>query len=107
MQVLLLVIFPLKLIRINYMIYSNNSERFQMYLFRLNFVTKGNKGFAFVEFEEKAAAEKAVASNQEVILNGRKLYINWATPKDKKGVKPPIRKKYAFLKVKSTRYPKL
>lgn len=50
----------------------------------VDFTTNRNKGFAFVEFEERSSAEKAVASSQNVILNGHRLYINWATPKEKK-----------------------
>ena len=50
----------------------------------VDFTTSRNKGFAFVEFEERSAAEKAVASSKKVILNEHSLYINWAIPKEKK-----------------------
>lgn len=49
----------------------------------IDFTTSGNKGFAFVEFEERSAAEKAVASSKKVILSERSLYISWAIPKEK------------------------
>lgn len=50
----------------------------------IDFTTNRSKGFAFVEFEERSSAEKAIASSQKVSLNGHSLYINWATPKDRK-----------------------
>jgi ATP-dependent DNA helicase RecG len=50
----------------------------------IDFTTSRNKGFAFVEFEERSAAEKAVASSKKVILSEHSLYINWAIPKERK-----------------------
>lgn len=50
----------------------------------VDFTTNRNKGFAFVEFEERSSAEKALALSQKVIINAHYLYINWATPKEKK-----------------------
>lgn len=50
----------------------------------IDFTSKRNKGFAFVEFEERPSAEKGVALSQKVDLNGHSLYINWATPREKK-----------------------
>ena len=50
-----------------------------------DFVTRANRGFAFVEFDERASAEKAVASSQILTLNGRKLNINWAKARQAPG----------------------
>lgn len=50
----------------------------------IDFTSKRNKGFAFVEFEERPSAERAIASSQKVFLNGRYLYVNWAIPREKK-----------------------
>ncbi len=50
----------------------------------IDFTTKSNKGYAFVQFEEKPSAEKSIAFSLKIILNERKLYMNWATPREKK-----------------------
>ena len=49
----------------------------------IDFITHKSKGFAFVEFEEKSSAEKAISSSQKIQLNGRQLYTNWAKPRNK------------------------
>lgn len=43
-----------------------------------------SKGFGFVEFENDADAQKAIADMHEKDLKGRKLVVNIAKPKEEK-----------------------
>jgi ATP-dependent DNA helicase RecG len=47
----------------------------------VDFIQKRNKGFAFVEFEDRKSTEKVLLLSNKMKFNDRLLYANWATPK--------------------------
>ncbi|KAG0014900.1 hypothetical protein BGZ81_000202 [Podila clonocystis] len=51
--------------------------------------TQRNKGFAFVEYEDRKAAEEAVERYNGFDVEGRRLKIDWDIGLGKKDIKPP------------------
>ena len=44
--------------------------------------TRRNKGFAFLEFDTRASAHRALVGSGEVCIGGRSVYVKRATPRD-------------------------
>ena len=45
-------------------------------------ITRRNKGFAFLEFNTRVSAHRALASSGEVTIGGRSVHVKRATPRD-------------------------
>ena len=51
--------------------------------------TGRSKGFAFVEMDSDAAAQAAITAHHDVELNGRKLNVNEAKPREERSGSAP------------------
>ncbi|ANQ09850.1 RNA-binding protein, putative [Plasmodium knowlesi strain H] len=54
----------------------------------INFVTKKNRGFAFVEYVEKDDAKHALYNMNNFELNGKRIYVNYSRNKKMEQYKP-------------------
>ena len=48
--------------------------------------TRRNKGFAFLEFATRSAAQRALAGSGDVSIGGRTIYVRAANPRDSGGL---------------------
>jgi ATP-dependent DNA helicase RecG len=51
-------------------------------IFPVDFITARHKGFAFIEFDKRSQAESIIKRSNKIELNGRKLYLSWAKPRE-------------------------
>jgi RNA recognition motif-containing protein len=57
-------------------------------------MTGRSKGFGFVEMPNDAEAQAAIAALNEMEMQGRKMMVNVAKPKEDRPSRPPRRDRY-------------